>query len=153
MSALELRPHHLIDILRDYGKRRVFEPHPYGHQVHTVAACVRDDLDIEIDFVIGADSICEGCIHLQPDTSCDDVLAQLDPAPSKQAYNDALDARVFETLGLEPGCRMTARGFFQVVAEHMPAIAAVNTHPGEDPATRLQGVQDGLVLFGIVPSV
>jgi len=148
-SEMILRPHHLIDILRDYGKGRAFAPHPYGHAVHTVAERIRANLDTEITFVIGADSICVPCIHLQPDGSCDDVLAQLDPTISKQGYNDALDARVFETLGLMPGCGMTARAFFQVVAAHMPAIAAVCTHPGEDPAARLSGVRDGLRVLGL----
>ena len=77
-GVMRLRPHHLIDIITDYGHGRRFAPHPYGHAVHSVAQRIVDDPDIEIEFVLRADDICSPCCHLQADGQCDDVLRQLD---------------------------------------------------------------------------
>jgi hypothetical protein len=40
-----LRPHHLLDIITEYGAGTAFVPHPYGHAVHTCAEMVLNDLD------------------------------------------------------------------------------------------------------------
>ncbi|MCE5257996.1 MAG: DUF1284 domain-containing protein, partial [Chloroflexi bacterium] len=99
---LTLRPHHLLDIITGLGSGVRYIPHPYGHSQHLVVARLLADPAQSITFVCAADDICAGCCHLHADGACDDVLAQLDPPPSKQAYNDALDSRLFPLLGIRP---------------------------------------------------
>ena len=141
---MKLRPHHLIDIITDYGHDVEFKPHPYGHAVHTVAAKVLANLDLEVEFVVAADAICLPCQHLQPDGQCDDVLHQLASPVLKQTYNDELDNGLFAHFGMKPGVRMTVGAFLKMLAEHTPGIEKLCTHPGEEQASRLEGLKRGL---------
>jgi hypothetical protein len=144
MMSHSLRPHHLLDILCDYGHGITYQPHPYGHALHTVAAEVLSNLDLKITLVVAADSICQPCRHLHPDGRCDDVLGQLPDSPSKQAYNDALDRRLWAFLKLDQGQTMTVREFCQRVSLNLPGIEKVCTHPSEDEQYRLTGLQKAL---------
>ncbi len=144
-----IRPHHLLDILRDYGYGIRYEPHEYGHALHIVAEKVMDDLDQEILFVIAADDICRPCKHLSADGSCDDTMSAGNEMISKQVYNDELDRRLWLYLGLEKGSRMTARDYFRLVRAHLDGIENVCTHPGEDKLHRREGLIEGLYKLGI----
>jgi hypothetical protein len=146
---MKLRPHHLIDIICDYGRGVEFSPHPYGHAMHTVAARVVAEPSIQIELVLAADDICAPCCHLQADGSCDDVLSQLAEPISKQAYNDDLDERVFSALGLHPHARLTVRAFLERLHAYVPGIEQICTHPGESQADRLQGLRAGLERLGV----
>lgn len=148
MKALKLRPHHILDIISTYGHGGEFEPHPYGHALHTVAQSILSDPDLEAELVIGADAICQPCTHLRPDGQCDDVLQQLSPPVAKQAYNDDLDTRLLDYLGLASRV-VTIRDYLTVVAENLPGIVSVCTHPGEDPEARLGGLVEGLTKLGV----
>jgi hypothetical protein len=146
---MKLRPHHVLDIISDHGHGVEFKPHPYGHAVHTVAGAILSNLELEVEFVIGADEICRPCTHLHADGRCDDVLHQLDPPISKQRYNDDLDARLFGYLGLMSSRVITIRKYLEIVAKHLPGIEKICTHPGEDQADRLAGLQQGLTRLGL----
>lgn len=146
---MQLRPHHILDIIRAYGNGHTYTAHPYGHSQHLVAEKILSDLDTEVKLVIGADSICVGCKHLQADGRCTDVLAQLSPSISKQEYNDKLDQKLFEYLGLEANSTSTVRGFLVHVNQFVPGIEEICTHPGEDKAFRLNGLINGLLRLGI----
>jgi hypothetical protein len=149
--ALELRPHHLLDIISDYGHGTRYQPHAYGHALHLVAEQVLGNPDQDLVFVIGADAVCQGCRHLQADGQCDDVLSQLAEPLSKQSYNDDLDRRLWPYLSLDAGNHMTMRQFLLRVQQRLPGIEAICTHPGEEQAERLAGLQQGLVRLGIAP--
>jgi hypothetical protein len=140
---MRLRPHHLLDIITQYGAGVPFHPHPYGHAVHTVAEAVLADPDVTIEFVVGADDICAPCKHLI-EGRCDDVLSQLDPPLSKQDYNDDLDRRLLARLGIPEGSQLTCRTFAALVRDQMPGTGEVCTHPKEDPASRLSRLTTGL---------
>ena len=146
--ALELRPHHLLDIISDYGHGIHYQPHEYGHALHTVAAQILGQLDQEVTFVVAADAICQPCRHLQADGQCDDVLRQLAEPVLKQTYNDDLDRRLWPHLGLDTGNRMTVRQFLLRVRQRVPGIETICTHPGEEQADRLAGLQQGLKRLG-----
>ena len=148
---LTLRPHHLLDILSDYGHGLTYQPHPYGHALHTVAPQVLSNLDLEITFVIAADAICQPCRHLRPGGQCDDLLGQLPDSPSKQAYNDALDRRLWAYLHLDQGSQMTMRQFCRRVGDKLPGIEKICTHPGEDESYRLAGLQQALEVLSPNP--
>lgn len=144
---LTLRPHHLLDIITGLGQGATYRPHPYGHSQHRVVACLLADPMHDITFVCAADDICAGCMHLHADGSCDDVLAQLDDKPSKQAYNDGLDTRLFPLLGLQPGDVLPFPDYVRRVEALLPGLEQVCTHPGEDAAERLAGLCAGVKLF------
>jgi hypothetical protein len=142
-----LRPHHVLDIITGLGKGVHYNPHPYGHSQHLVVARLLADPTQPITFVLGADDICAGCRHLQANHTCDDVLAQLDPPPSKQAYNDTLDGRLFPLLGIQPGNVLPLPEYLARVGTLLPGLVLVCSHPGEDRAHRLAGLQAGLRLL------
>ena len=146
---MQLRPHHILDIISDHGKGTTYQPHPYGHSLFIVAPMLLSNLDAKIKLVLAADAICEGCKHLLPDGQCKDVLAQLHPSPSKQAYNDVLDCRLFDLFAIEPNSIKTIRQFLEIVNEHVPGLERICTHPKENQEERLQGLVDGLVKLGI----
>ena len=70
VASMELRPHHILDIVTTYGHGHRFEPHPYGHANHTVAEAILTGTGQEIRFVVGADEICRPCRRLRPDGQC-----------------------------------------------------------------------------------
>jgi hypothetical protein len=139
-----LRPHHLLDILRDYGYGIRYEPHEYGHALHTVAGKIFTDPDREIVLVVAADDVCRPCRHLRPGGQCDDTMEKDGIPVSKQAYNDALDRRLWAYLGLEGGNRMTVGDFLVRVRNRLEGMEDVCAHPGEDREYRKIGLVEGL---------
>ncbi|MFC2076841.1 DUF1284 domain-containing protein, partial [candidate division KSB1 bacterium] len=148
-ANMKLRPHHLLDIVTQYGAGDEFVPHPYGHAVHTVAETVLSDTSTKVEFVVGADEICKPCKHLQPNGKCDDFLYQVDPPRSKQEYNDELDNKLFTYLEFSPGTMMTVRKYLEMVNRKVPGVEKVCTHPGEETAARLEGLTRGLIKLEI----
>lgn len=146
---MQLRPHHILDIISDHGKGIEYEPHPYGHAQHIVAPKLLSNLDLKIKLILGADDICEGCEHLLPDGKCKDVLAQLNPSPLKQAYNDVLDCQLFDSFSIEVNSIMTTRKYLTIVNEQVPGIEKICTHPKENQDERLEGLEAGLIKLGI----
>lgn len=145
---MRLRPHHVLDIVTQYGAGVPFMPHDYGHAVHSVAEALLADPELSLQFVVGADHICAPCKHLVGGR-CDDVLHQLDPPTPKQDYNDDLDRRLLAYLGIAEGDVMTFREYLGIVHSHLDGIAAICTHPREDPATRLDNLALGLRKLGL----
>lgn len=141
---MKLRPHHVLDIIRTFGNDIPFKPHPYGHALHRVAAEILADVDLEIEFILGADEICEPCKHLTVDGQCEDMLHLLENPLSKQEYNDDLDKRLFEYLNFEPGTIMSLRAYLELVNSKMPDIVEICTHPNEDKQFRLNGLINGI---------
>jgi hypothetical protein len=148
MTTMKLRPHHLLDIITAYGDNAEFKPSAYGHAVHTCAEIVLNHPDTEVEFIVGADFICRPCVHLV-DGRCDDVVGQLEPAPSKQDYNDDLDRRVCAHLELAEGTVMTVREFVALVAGHYEGLPELCHHPKEDVAGRARKLKAGLEKIGL----
>jgi len=146
---LKLRPHHVIDIITGHGNNVVYQPHPYGHSQHLVAQKLLSDLNLRIKLVLESDDICRGCKHLMADGKCRDVLAQIIPSPSKQAYNDVLDSRLLDHLLLASDCVITARKYLELVNNSTPGIEKICTHPKESSEKRLAGLINGLTIIGI----
>jgi len=146
---MQLRPHHILDIISDHGQGITYQPHSYGHSLHIVAPKVLSNLDLKIKLALGTDAVCEGCKHLMPDGQCNDVLSQLKPSPSKQAYNDVLDCRLFDYLSIENGSVMTIRQYLERVNEKVPGIENICTHPKENQEERLAGLVKGLIKLDI----
>jgi hypothetical protein len=85
---------------------------------------------------------------LLPDGKCKDVLSQLNPSPSKQAYNDVLDCRLFDSFSIEVNSEMTTRKYLAIVNEKVPGIERICTHPKENQDERLDGLTAGLIKLG-----
>ncbi|MDP4224444.1 MAG: hypothetical protein Q8868_14145 [Bacteroidota bacterium] len=149
LADLKLRPHHIIDIITGYGNNVQYQPHPFGHARHLVAPKLLSDLNLKVKLVLGADDICTGCRNLLPNGKCSDVLAQLTPSPSKQAYNDVLDSRLFDHFTLAPDCTLSTGEYLEIVNKHTPGLERICTHPKEDPEERLTGLINGLKKLGI----
>lgn len=148
-KVMKLRPHHILDIISGYGLGVEFKPHPYGHSQHIVAGKILSDVDIKAQLVVGADAVCQGCKHLLPNGLCSDVLAQLDPSPSKQAYNDVLDCRLLDYLNIKRDAVMTVREYLEIVNSKVPGVERICAHPKEDQQERLHSLKQGLIKLGI----
>jgi len=144
---MRARPHHLIDIICQYGAGTPFRPHAYGHAVHTVAERVIADPEIAIEFGIGADDICAPCVHLV-NGRCNDIVSSLDPPASKQDYNDALDQRLLDFLGMSEGQTMTFREYLAVLRAHLDGLERICAHPAEAPEARRERLIAGLAQLG-----
>jgi hypothetical protein len=143
-SMLNLRPHHLIDIIRNIGQNRPVVAHPYGHAQHTITKAIIDGTEQEIRFVVDADDLCKPCIHLTSEGICKDVLPQLERKVWKQQYNDELDHRVLEHLGLQEGVVVTLNEFLKLIESKLTGLIPVCTHPKEDEGSRRQGIEKGI---------
>lgn len=143
-SSMKLRPHHILDILRTFGNGIEIRPHPYGHNLHKVAEIILNNLETEITLVNSADEICIPCKHLGKDGLCLDVLAQLDTSPSKQKYNDQLDAELFTYFKLKEGSVITLREYLNLIKKDIPRLTGISTHPKEDPEFRASGLRNAI---------
>jgi len=147
---MRLRPHHLLDIITQYGQGHPFEPSPYGHAVHTVARLVLADQTQLAEMVVGADAICAPCRNLV-DGRCTDTVGSLTPPVSKQEYNDGVDRRVLAHLGLTEGEVLTIAAFAERTLERLEGLEQVCSHPGEEPTARLRHLRQGLQKMGLHP--
>lgn len=149
---MRARPHHLIDIICQYGAGRPFEPHPYGHAVHLVAAKVIADPDVPVEFVVAADDICAPCVH-NVGGRCDDIITIVDPPLPKQVSVDRADRWLLAFLGIAEGQVMPFREYLAILRANLQCFRAIYTHPdclalGEDPQRRLQRLAAGLEKLG-----
>ena len=146
---LRLRPHHILDIVRNIGHERKMEPHPFGHDLHVVTNKIIEDIDQSLILVVDADDICSHCTKLNADSICVDVLSQCDDKPSKQKYNDDLDRKVLIYLDQKEGVQLTVREYLICVNAKLDGIEKICTHPKEDERYRLEGLYKGLKKLGI----
>ncbi|MCK4375103.1 MAG: hypothetical protein KAX19_07235 [Candidatus Brocadiae bacterium] len=147
-EPIRIKPHHFVDIVTAFGAGSTrFEPHPYGHAVHKVAATVAEDPDalLEIDF--GADDICAPCVH-NVDGLCDDTIdtSYRAGAPdSKREWNLLLDRRWALRLGLSEGDRLTAREFCERLRDGTDDITDIYPEtPAERTAVRAANLKRGV---------
>lgn len=146
---LRLRPHHILDIVRNIGHERKMEPHPLGHDLHVVTRKILEDIDQPLILVVGADDICIPCTKLNSDSICVDVLQQCEDKPSKQKYNDSLDLKLLVYLNLSDGAQLTVREYLMCVNSKLDGIEKICTHPKEDERYRIEGLSMGLKKLGI----
>jgi hypothetical protein len=145
---ISIKPHHFVDIVTACGEGlATFEPHPYGHAVHTVAREVLGNLDIVLRIELGADEICLPCRH-HLDGSCTDMIdTSFRPAApaSKQAYNLLLDQRWAERLDLRQDDTLTARELCRRIQAQAADISDIyRENPPERVAAKQEKLQQGL---------
>ncbi|MBN2583477.1 MAG: hypothetical protein JXL80_10440 [Planctomycetes bacterium] len=147
-KTIRIKPHHLVDIITDVGRgQTAWQPHPFGHAVHTVAAAIVADLDVEIEMDFGADDICAPCSH-NIGGLCDDVIdtSYRPAAPkSKREWNLLIDRRWSERLGLVEGRRLTTREFCRLLRDLAGDIIDIYREvPAERTAERAARLRKGI---------
>ena len=121
---MKLRIHHFFDIIRDFGSGNEIHPHPYGHSYHKVAKTILQNPETEVEIVIGADQICEGCIHLTG-TSCDDKITHRKDFTSKEKFNDYLDSRIIDICGIDISKKYTLKSLLQFSDKYLKNIESI----------------------------
>lgn len=147
-DCILIKPHHFVDIVTAFSNPSVtFQPHAYGHAVHSVAERIGRDLDVMLQMEEGADDICAPCTH-NVDGLCDDSIdTSFRPqAPSsKREWNLMIDRRWCERLGLQQGQRITARGFCELLEDKRGDITDIYREiPAERTAERAAKLAAGL---------
>jgi hypothetical protein len=150
-AVISIKPHHFVDIIMSLGTgQTTFEPHPYGHDVHRVAADILADPETMLRMELGADDICKPCKH-NIDGSCDDRIdiSFRPTAPeSKRQYNLLVDERWCERLRLKQGTTLTARQLCERIRDHAGDIADIyRESPAERTTDRLRRLRSGIGKF------
>jgi hypothetical protein len=95
-NMISIKPHHFVDIVTACGDGRTeFQPHPYGHAVHSVAKEILANPDVNLRIEFGADDVCHPCRH-NVDGLCDDAIDtsfRPQASKSKREYNLLMDQR------------------------------------------------------------
>ncbi len=151
LHVIRIKPHHFVDIITALGRgQAAFEPHPYGHAVHTVAAELFRHRDSMLEIELGADDICRPCKH-NVDGLCDDTIdTSLRPAApsSKRQYNLLLDQRWCRRLGLAQGDRLTARELCRRIHQRAGDIIDLYREtPAGPTAERARDLRAGIERF------
>ena len=150
-NAIRIKPHHFVDVVTSFGAGQVtFEPHPYGHAVHTVSERILKERDLLLEMELGADDICVPCSHNR-DGICDDIIDtsyRPQASPLKREWNLIVDRRWCERLALEQGSRLTAREFCERLRERMGDITDIYREiPAHMTAERADKLGRGIQIF------
>lgn len=100
MESIVIKPHHLLDILKLYGKGiENFVPDiNYEHDFYITANMVVQGRVKYLKFTRNCDDICKPCRYCKIE-KCSDVVTFLD-GYSKDQYNKEIDDKLLEILGL-----------------------------------------------------
>ncbi len=128
-EVIRTKPHHFLDIVRDYGVGVEFQPSPSGHAVHLVAekvGCLRSGRDRQtmLELVLGIDDICEPCKH-HVDGHCLDTTTTTGEVTSKEEWNLTIDTRLLQRLDLQEGTRIQADDFCRLARQRLYPTGAV----------------------------
>jgi len=150
-DVIYIKPHHFIDIITSFGAgQRAFEPHPYDHAVHSVAAKILDSRDILLEMELGADDICKPCKH-NIDGLCDDTIDtsfRPDAPSSKREWNLMIDQRWCNRLELQQGDCLTTREFCQRLQDYAGDITDIYRElPAERTAEKTSRLKRGVKKF------
>lgn len=154
-DVIRIKPHHFIDILAALGRgQTTFDPHPYGHAIHTVAARLVDGPDALVEIELGADDICRPCEH-NVDGRCDDTIDtsfRREAPSSKREYNLLIDRRWCERLQLQPGQTIDARQFCRRLRQSADDLTAIyRENPADRTAQRAREIRAGIEEFLALP--
>ena len=150
-APIRVKPHHLIDIITEYGAgRETFKPDAYGTAVHAVANHVLAHREARLVMELGADAICAPCCNNEDGVCTDTIDTSFRPeAPeSKREWNLLIDHRWCERIGLRENDELTARAFCARVRDRMGDITDIYREiPAEMTAKRARNLAAGLDRF------
>lgn len=147
-EVIRIKPHHFVDILTRAGEASPrFEPHPYGHALHTVAERVLRDPETLLRLELGADDICAPCVH-NVAGRCDDLIDTTyrpDAPREKQRWNLLIDRRWCERLNLQQRDVLTVRHLARRVQECTASLCSIYRElPADRVTQRLRLLELGL---------
>ena len=150
-TVIRIKPHHFIDIVTAFGGGQTkFEPHPYGHALHAVAARILRHRDILLEMELGADDICKPCAR-NVGGLCDDTIdTSFRPAApsSKRAWNLLIDRRWRLRLRMKQGDQLTAREFCERLRDKAGDITDIYREiPAERTTERAAKLSAGIRKF------
>jgi hypothetical protein len=150
-DAIRIKPHHFVDILTSVGAgQTTFQPHPYGHALHAVAAGILGRPDALLEIELGADDICRPCVHNLAGLCDDTIDTSFRPeAPSsKRQWNLLIDRRWCERLGVGQGDRLTAQEFCLRLRDRAGDITEIYREtPADRTAERADKLKKGVDRF------
>lgn len=148
---IAIKPHHFVDIITALGAGETdFQPHPYGHAVHSVAKEILADPSIDLRMELGADDICLPCCHNINGLCNDTIDVSFRPqAPeSKREYNLLIDNRWAARLELRQDDILTARDLCLRIRDRAGNISDIYREiPTDRTAERQEKLQKGVALF------
>jgi hypothetical protein len=150
-DSIRIKPHHFVDIIRDLGADDLqLQRHPYGHALDKVTAAVLRNRDVVLQVELGADDVCEPCVH-NVEGLCDDTIdtSSRPGAPaSKRQYNLLVDDRWCARLALRQGLRLTAREFCERLKDRIDDLGEIYAEsPPERRAERAVRLKAGVEKF------
>jgi hypothetical protein len=144
---LRIKPHHFLDILRDYGAGRVWEPHPYGHALHTVARSLLDNRGQPLTLVLDADDICHPC-QKNDNGTCADWTESPGYRIRKEDWNRRIDQRILKLFELAEGTVISAVDLARLALRHLSDISTVwREAPKERTQERVRNLSCGLSAY------
>jgi len=148
---IAIKPHHFVDIVTAFADGCAeFQPHPYGHAVHSVAKEILSNRDVDLRIEFGTDDICRPCRHNVNDLCDDTIDISFRPqAPrSKREYNLLIDQRWAERLGIQQGDRLAAREMCSHIQDCAGNIRDIYREtPADRVAERQAKLQSGVARF------
>jgi len=155
-DLVRIKPHHFVDIITSFGAgQRTFDPSPYGHAVHTVSEHILSDRAVMLELVLGMDDICAPCRNNRGGVCVDtiDISYRPEAPSSKEAWNERIDLRWFERLGLKEGDRLAASEFCRIVRERVGNVFEIYREiPRDMTAERERKLMKGISFYlGEIP--
>jgi hypothetical protein len=98
---LNLRIHHIFDIIRDLGQNKEIKEHEYGHSYHIIAKKIYSKTQ-EFKLTISNDDICNNCTKLI-NNKCIDTIDHRKDYSEKELFNNYLDKRIMSIMGFYEG--------------------------------------------------
>lgn len=140
---LQIRPHHLLDIISDLGAGITHtnrKPHPFGAAVNDVT---RDLLAVQnpvIQLTDRIDTICLSCSQLK-NKRC---TARLSDTLLMRDYNDVLDDALFALLDIHPGQQIQLKDFIKKLTPVLVEAVHLFTEPNIPIPLRLKQTSMGI---------
>ena len=141
---IKLRPHHLLDIIRDFGNEVKRETHPWGASLASVTQNILSNINQKVEFVMGVDSICETCSKLKGQI-CE---AQINNELLMRDYNDRIDQKLFSALNIAPGTQLSVIEFLRKIDDNIEVLNLFNS-PSNNPMVRKNGTKSAFDKLGI----
>jgi hypothetical protein len=150
-EIIHIKPHHFVDILTSLGAgKATFQPHPYGHALHTVAERILRDRDALLEMELGADDVCKPCRHNVEGLCQDTIDTSFRPAaPSlKREWNLLIDRRWCGRLNIRQGDRLSARELGRRLRDLAGDITDIYREiPADRTADRASNLRKGIRRF------
>ena len=142
---MELRIHHIFDIIRDIGKGKILEKHEYGHSYHIIAKKILNEEFEIIKIVVKSDDVCRGCVKLY-DGKCIDIIDHRNDFTKKDEFNNYLDNRIIKVLEINNCDTFTFKEILQLTEEYLKNIEFI--YEGNDilhTQERKKNVEKGIL--------